>query len=255
MRLLRRLDGGGHTRALRGTCTVEVWDKEKSQWIAKQDVGTTSYSEKEKGQASDSFKRACFNWGIGRELYTAPFIWINAEAVKIQKKDNKFVTSEKFSVEAISYNEQREIIELVIVNGRGCKVYEMRQSISAGQQSLSGQQNSMGQRSSAEQKSLAQRRSSAEQKNLAEQRSSMEQKNLTGQQSQTGQKASVRQEEKKGGITDMQRATLQKELERTGVSIETVLARYKIQEIGEMTADIYLKALNSLKKSKTKEAA
>ena len=236
-------------------CTVEVWDKEKSQWIAKQDVGTTSYSEKEKGQASDSFKRACFNWGIGRELYTAPFIWITAEAVKIQKKDNKFVTSEKFSVEAISYNEQREIIELVIVNGRGCKVYEMRQSISAGQQSLSGQQNSMGQRSSAEQKSLAQRRSSAEQKNLAEQRSSMEQKNLTGQQSQTGQKAPVRQEEKKGGITDMQREALQKELERTGVPIETVLARYKIQEIGEMTADIYLKALNSLKRSKTKEAA
>ena len=224
-------------------CTVEVWDKEKSQWIAKQDVGTTSYSEKEKGQASDSFKRACFNWGIGRELYTAPFIWITAEAVKIQKKDNKFVTSEKFSVEAISYNKQREIIELVIVNGRGCKVYEMRQSISAGQQSLSGQQNSMEQRSSAEQKNLAERRSSTEQKSLA------------GQQSQTGQKASVRQEEKKGGITDMQREALQKELERTGVPIETVLARYKIQKIGEMTADIYLKALNSLKRSKTKEAA
>lgn len=218
-------------------CTVEVWDKEKSQWIAKQDVGTTSYSEKEKGQASDSFKRACFNWGIGRELYTAPFIWINAEAVKIQKKDNKFVTSEKFSVEAISYNEQREIIELVIVNGRGCKVYEMRQSISTGQQNLMGQ------------------RSSAEQKNLAERRSSTEQKSLAGQQSQTGQKASVRQEEKKGGITDMQREALQKELERTGVPIETVLARYKIQKIGEMTADIYLKALNSLKRSKTKEAA
>ena len=230
-------------------CTVEVWDKEKSQWIAKQDVGTTSYSEKEKGQASDSFKRACFNWGIGRELYTAPFIWINAEAVKIQKKDNKFVTSEKFSVEAISYNKQREIIELVIVNGRGCKVYEMRQSISTGQQNL------MGQRSSAEQKNLAERRSSTEQKNLAERRSSTEQKSLAGQQSQTGQKASVRQEEKKGGITDMQREALQKELERTGVPIETVLARYKIQEVGEMTADIYLKALNSLKRSKTKEAA
>ena len=230
-------------------CTVEVWDKEKSQWIAKQDVGTTSYSEKEKGQASDSFKRACFNWGIGRELYTAPFIWINAEAVKIQKKDNKFVTSEKFSVEAISYNKQREIIELVIVNGRGCKVYEMRQSISAGQQSLSGQQNSM------EQKNLSGQRSSTEQKNLAGQRSSTEQKSLAGQQSQTGQKAPVRQEEKKGGITDMQRAALQKELERTGVPIETVLARYKIQEVGEMTADIYLKALNSLKRSKTKEAA
>lgn len=53
-------------------CTVEIWDREKQQWIGKQDVGTASYSEKEKGQASDSFKRACFNWGIGRELYTAP---------------------------------------------------------------------------------------------------------------------------------------------------------------------------------------
>lgn len=67
-------------------CTVEIWDSEKCQWIAKQDVGTTSYSEKEKGQASDSFKRACFNWGVGRELYTAPFIWIGAGNVSIQKK-------------------------------------------------------------------------------------------------------------------------------------------------------------------------
>lgn len=53
-------------------CTVEIWDEYKSQWIAKQDVGTVSYSEKEKGQASDSFKRACFNWGLGRELIHCP---------------------------------------------------------------------------------------------------------------------------------------------------------------------------------------
>ena len=53
-------------------CTVEVWDQEKKQWIGKQDVGTESFAEKEKGAASDSFKRACFNWGIGRELYSAP---------------------------------------------------------------------------------------------------------------------------------------------------------------------------------------
>ena len=63
-------------------CTVEVWDAEKQQWIAKQDVGTESYTEKEKGQASDSFKRACVNWGIGRELYSAPFIWIPVEMGK-----------------------------------------------------------------------------------------------------------------------------------------------------------------------------
>lgn len=53
-------------------CTVEIWDKEKGQWIAKQDVGTTSYSEKEKGQASDSFKRACFNWGAWKGAVYCP---------------------------------------------------------------------------------------------------------------------------------------------------------------------------------------
>lgn len=61
-------------------CTVSVRDPETGEWISKQDVGTESYTEKEKGQASDAFKRACFNLGIGRELYTAPFIWIPAEA-------------------------------------------------------------------------------------------------------------------------------------------------------------------------------
>ena len=56
-------------------CIVSIWDTEKKMWIEKEDTGTESYTEKEKGLASDSFKRACFNWGIGRELYTAPFIW------------------------------------------------------------------------------------------------------------------------------------------------------------------------------------
>ena len=67
-------------------CTVEIWDDAKKQWIAKQDVGTMSYTEKEKSQASDLFKRACFNIGIGRELYTAPdFIWVTADKVWIYK--------------------------------------------------------------------------------------------------------------------------------------------------------------------------
>ena len=108
-------------------CTVGVWDKEKQQWIAKQDVGTVSYSEKEKGQASDSFKRACFNWGIGRELYTAPFIWVPAENVSINPKGDRCTTSDRFSVQAIEYSEEREISSLVIVNGRGVKVFEMKQ--------------------------------------------------------------------------------------------------------------------------------
>lgn len=58
-------------------CTVEIWDDDKKQWISKEDTGTESNTEAEKGLASDSFKRACVNWGIGRELYTAPFIWIS----------------------------------------------------------------------------------------------------------------------------------------------------------------------------------
>ena len=52
-------------------CIVSIWDSEKSQWVEKEDTGTESRTEKEKGLASDSFKRACFNWGIGRELYTS----------------------------------------------------------------------------------------------------------------------------------------------------------------------------------------
>lgn len=61
-------------------CTVSVRDPDTGEWVSKQDVGTESYTEKEKGQASDAFKRACFNLGVGRELYTAPFIWIPAWA-------------------------------------------------------------------------------------------------------------------------------------------------------------------------------
>lgn len=79
-------------------CTVELYDPEKGEWISKQDVGTESYTEREKGQASDSFKRACFNLGIGRELYTAPFIWIPNGAVKMIKQGDRYTTYDKFKV-------------------------------------------------------------------------------------------------------------------------------------------------------------
>ena len=54
-------------------CIISIWDDEKRQWVEKEDTGKESFTEKEKGLASDSFKRAGFNWGIGRELYSAPF--------------------------------------------------------------------------------------------------------------------------------------------------------------------------------------
>ena len=57
-------------------CKVSIYNKELKEWISKEDVGVESFAEKEKGLASDSFKRACTNWGIGRELYDYPPIQI-----------------------------------------------------------------------------------------------------------------------------------------------------------------------------------
>lgn len=107
-------------------CTVEVRDKESGEWIAKQDVGTMGYAEKEKSQASDSFKRACFNWGIGRELYSAPFIWIPVGKAAIREKEGRFYCSDRFSVKSIACNADNEISELVIENDKGQKVYELK---------------------------------------------------------------------------------------------------------------------------------
>lgn len=74
-------------------CTLQIWDTEKQMWISKQDVGIESATEAEKGRASDAQKRAAFAFGIGRELYTAPFIWIPADKCNISgnKCYDKFV--------------------------------------------------------------------------------------------------------------------------------------------------------------------
>lgn len=98
-------------------CTVSIWDDEKKQWIEKEDVGTESNTEAEKGLASDSFKRACFNWGIGRELYTAPFIWVNADKCKIfTNQKGKLTCNDKFVVEKVLYDDNRNIVAISIMN-------------------------------------------------------------------------------------------------------------------------------------------
>lgn len=99
-------------------------DDGTTEWIWKQDVGVESYTEKEKGRASDSFKRAAFNIGCGRELYTAPFIWIGSDMCKIQQKGQGYTTYDKFEVAEIGYDENRRINHLVITNN-GKKVYEL----------------------------------------------------------------------------------------------------------------------------------
>lgn len=81
------------------------------EWVWKSDCGVESNTEKEKGEASDSFKRACFNWGIGRELYTAPFIWIPADKCKIENGK----CYDRFTVEKIQI-EGKKITALSIIN-------------------------------------------------------------------------------------------------------------------------------------------
>ena len=107
-------------------CIVSIWDDTKKEWISKEDTGTESNSEAEKGLASDSFKRACVNWGIGRELYTAPFIWIKAEDAGIQVSNGKSKTNEKFIVEAIKYDKGRNITHLSIKNSKGKRVFVLK---------------------------------------------------------------------------------------------------------------------------------
>lgn len=105
-------------------CTVSIWDEVKSQWVSKEDVGVESNTEAEKGEASDSFKRACVNWGIGRELYSSPFIWLEAAKTNIvMEKDkegnNKLVVKDQFRVEKIAYDAGRNISGLAIVGKKG----------------------------------------------------------------------------------------------------------------------------------------
>lgn len=108
-------------------CTVSIWDESKKQWIEKEDTGTESFTEKEKGLASDSFKRACFNWGIGRELYSAPFIWVSAEDANIKHSGNgKYQCNDKFYVEQILYDDDRNIVALAIKNkSNGKRVFKI----------------------------------------------------------------------------------------------------------------------------------
>lgn len=100
-------------------CTISIWDEEKEQWIAKSDVGTESNTEKEKGQASDSFKRAGFNWGIGRELYSAPFVYIQLDKSEYKERNGKLTSNAKFKVKDIGYDESRNIVRLVVVDSKG----------------------------------------------------------------------------------------------------------------------------------------
>lgn len=110
-------------------CTISIWDEEKEQWIAKSDVGTESNTEKEKGQASDSFKRAGFNWGIGRELYSAPFVYIQLDKSEYKERNGKLTSNAKFKVKDIAYDESRNIVRLIVVDSKGKVRYTLGENV------------------------------------------------------------------------------------------------------------------------------
>lgn len=104
-------------------CRIGIKDKETGEWVYKSDCGSESNMDKEKGEASDSFKRACINWGIGRELYTPLFIWVSAENVNLTDKGGKKSTYDKFEVEKVKV-ENGVITGLAIRNkNSGKRVY------------------------------------------------------------------------------------------------------------------------------------
>ena len=95
-------------------CRVGIWCN--NAWVWKSDCGVESNTEAQKGEASDSFKRACFNWGIGRELYTAPFIWIPASKCNIKDgKNGSKQCFDKFEIEKIII-ENKKIMAISILN-------------------------------------------------------------------------------------------------------------------------------------------
>lgn len=102
--------------------------KNGDDWVWKWDCGIESRTDEvgneKKGEASDAFKRAGTKVGIGRELYSAPFIWAKVETVEDDKKKwqlkDRFL---KFAVKEIEYSESGDITKLSIVDNKGNKVF------------------------------------------------------------------------------------------------------------------------------------
>ena len=100
-------------------CCVEVYNPETKEWICKEDVGVESNTEAEKGQASDSFKRACVNWGIGRELYTAPRISVELTDKEYTRgQDGKIRVWATFGVKSIGYDANSRTITSLEIQDR-----------------------------------------------------------------------------------------------------------------------------------------
>jgi hypothetical protein len=201
-------------------CTVSVRNPETGEWVKKQDVGTESYTEKEKGQASDSFKRACFNLGIGRELYTAPTIWVS----KGNYNDNGGKTYDRFSVKTIDYDENGNISKLEIVNtnlNRVVYVFGTNTKVEKPKQEEKKENSAKVQKETPEEEKLNE-----------EMRNSVDPVYLPTKDN----KPSKEQMDK-----------LHSEMERTGVAESVLTQMYQVKSIEQMDSAMVVSALNKFK--------
>lgn len=78
-------------KEIKGNLFCGLGIKVGENWVWKWDCGTESNTEKEKGEASDSFKRAAVKWGIGRFLYDLEILRIQW----VEKNGKKYPSNEK----------------------------------------------------------------------------------------------------------------------------------------------------------------
>lgn len=110
-------------------CAVSLRDPKTNDWVTKEDVGSASGGfERDKSLASDSFKRACACWGVGRELYSVPYDFglefverdgntISDAPFSIERTpDGDFVCNDRFVVQEIKFNSVKELIYIKLLN-------------------------------------------------------------------------------------------------------------------------------------------
>lgn len=194
-------------------CTVSIWDSDKKMWIEKEDTGSESDIEMNKGLASDSFKRACTNWGIGRELYTMPVIYFPREECNVTDES----CSDTFSVTEVEYDGPLHKFTRVVVrnNYTGSSYVSYAGGKPWEAEKISG--------------------------------------NPTEEANQTkpSEKVPVPSPTKASEVL-VQTAhieTLKREIERTGIGENTLLQRYKKATLEEMTIDDFNKAMKAFEKT------
>ena len=124
-------------------CGVGIYDEKKDEWCWKWDCGTESNTEAEKGESSDSFKRAGFNWGPGRELYTSPVVFIQCETVpdgnRYKLKDRwEFYDTKVSKIEYEDFNGSRRISKLEITR-KGSVIFKWQSDTEIREQMTKGE--------------------------------------------------------------------------------------------------------------------